>query len=134
MEIGQALIDTLQQRYPAVDISLHGIQDFGDNGQWRSFIENDLPDFDTMITGNPIVKEIWPDKNIFIPSKAEVPYRGTHIRHQLLQGDRETLKLSVPDLVSNALRSIDAEKIMQDIEKLQPQPPKLAVDIIAMYE
>lgn len=130
----QAMINTLHQTYPDVNVNYYPVMDFGDNTQWRNYIEAELPSFDTIVTWNPIVKSVWSDKDIFEPSKVNIPYRGTHIRHQIGQQDRQTLGQSVSHDVLDALHMIDADAIVQEINKLQPATIRLASDLIVMHE
>ncbi len=130
-----ALASELAKNHPEINVSVHPIIDFWNNEQRKNYISSSLPSFDTIITWNPIIKEvIWIDKKIIVPNHTDMPYRGTHIRHQIMNENRATIKQSVPQLVIDHLLAIDAPRIMKTINKLQPQQPKLATDIITMYE
>lgn len=133
--IATALIEEIQKKYPDITISVHPIIDFGNNEQWKNYVETSLPEFDTIVTWNPIVKELlWKNRQVFTPNHTDIPYRGTHIRNQIMNEDRENIKKSVPELVIDQLRAIDAPRIMKTINELQPQPVRLATDIITLHE
>lgn len=134
VRFAESIFTLLNQDHPDIETELHAIIDFWDNTQRKSYIQKELPEFDTIITGNPIVEEVRSDKQLFKPKITSLPYRWTHIRHQIQNEDRKTLKQSVPDAVLNDLQVIDAPRILQSINKLQPQLPKLAADIITTYQ
>jgi nicotinamide mononucleotide adenylyltransferase/ADP-ribose pyrophosphatase YjhB (NUDIX family) len=133
-KIADALIRVVQQDYPEVDFEVRSVMDFGDNEQRKSYVEKTFPPFDIVISWNPIIQDIRPEKRIIKPDFAIVPYRWTHIRYQIGQWDRSSLALSVSAEVIDVLRDINAVDTMRSIEKLQPASMKIATDLIILHD
>lgn len=132
--IATMMINMLREEYPIIDIQIYSIPDFGDGVAWKNYIDTTLPYFDTILSGNDTVSKMRPEKQVIVP-QMHVPYRWTHIRYQLARENRTILKESIPSQLLDVLKNdIKAHEIIQSIEKLQPQAPKIATDLIIIHE
>lgn len=133
MKVADVMVNLLKTDYPDVDVEIHSIPDFGDGVLWKNYIDTTLPSFDMIVSGNETVSKMRTDKKVVIP-QMRVPYKWTHIRYQLARENRTILQESVPNQLLDVLKNdIKAHEIIQSIEKLQPQTPKIATDLIIIY-
>lgn len=130
--IAYTLMNLLQQDHPYISYEIYNIPDFNDVKARKKHIQDTVPDFDTLISWNPHVNSIWNDKKTIIPI-FDTPYRGTHIRYQLQMEDWKTLRESVPEEIIKLYKQINAPQIIQSIERQNPTPPRIATDLIIVY-
>lgn len=132
-KIAECMVNILQQEHPHVEFEIHTVPDFGDGHAWKNYIDTTLPHFDAIVSGNTTVSKMRPEKRVIAP-EMHVPYRASHIRYQLQIEDWKTIEQSVHADLVQLLHEIKAHETLQSIERLQPQPPKIATDLIIMHD
>ena len=114
-----------------IKVEVYQIPDFWNNEQWLNYLNNNLPHFDYVLTGNPRVQEIFEATNkTVIPIEMKINIKASSLRGQLAQGNYSELKKHLPEDVVAYLQDINAFSRLKEIMKNERITPKLTVDIV----
>lgn len=95
-ERNQILQNALEKHGIHKLVEIYAIPDFVDDARWIDHIETQLPEFDTVISNNPWVIDIFTaqSKNIIKPVE-RLPIRATDIRQAILDDNKDFLQKHV---------------------------------------
>jgi len=87
-------------------ITIIPIPDIHDSAQWVTHVQNLVPYFDVVYTGNPLVKELFEEKNIAVaPILITKQISGSQIRADKAQHS-DAWKALVPDSLHTIIDQI----------------------------
>jgi len=95
------------------------ISDIHNYPKWVSHVESIIPDFDIVITNNPITTTLFKNKGYkVIRSRLynRKKYSGAEIRNKILSSNEEWIK-SIPKPVYNIIKRIDGVNRIKNLSK-----------------
>jgi nicotinamide mononucleotide adenylyltransferase len=114
-----------------VKIEILPIPDFPTDEEWKNYVIENLPPFDTVITGNPRTREIFQKaKKKVLRLKIRKEIKGEYIRKNLLLQDTRQLKKMLPIEVVDYLMKIHASSRIAQVFQSERKTPNLCVDMI----
>lgn len=109
--------------------NIYPIPDQNNDQRWYEYIQNNLPDFEYIASGNPHVLDIFEKHNKkTIKLQLRVNSKGSNIRNQLAINNTEKLKTNLPKPVLDKLKDLQAHKTIKKLYQEKFVSPKLAVD------
>jgi len=88
---------------------IYQIPDFPDDTQWTQHITHHIPDFHHIISDNPRVTDLFPDKKIIIPQQ-NIAIRASDIRQAIIHQKDDILQKHLSPEIINYLQEIDAHE------------------------
>lgn len=112
-----------------INFTIYALPDFDSDEDWKNYIIKNVPNFDTVISGNPRTSGIFKKtKYGVLPLKIIRDIKSTAIRHLLHIGDMTGLKALIPWQVLLYLQHINASKRLNKYYRNEHIGPALAVD------
>lgn len=124
------LLDVLEAEWLRDYIhDVYMLNDFGNNDLWRNQIVENLPEFNYLVSDNPTIEAIFPDKT-FIKPVMNFDIKWTNLRQYIHQKRYELLHKHVHPKVMERLEEFKAYDRMQKILWKEWLPVKSATDLI----
>ncbi len=112
-----------------IKFTIYALPDFDSDADRKNYIINNVPNFDTVISGNPRTSGIFKKTKYGVLSlKITKDIKSTAIRHMLYINDTEGLKQLVPGQILLYLHHINAAKRLVNYYHTERIWPSLAVD------
>lgn len=93
------------------------IRDINNNAIWAKHIDQYTPEYNTVYSNNPLVRQLYKDTNRELKSidmKQRDLLSGTNVRQKMKEGD-STWKELVPDEVENLIKKFDGVERIQEL-------------------
>lgn len=122
---------SIKEFLPAKDIEIYPIPHSNDSKQWKNYILKNLPEFDYLISSNPMVWEgfKWDNKKFFATSLT-TNTRASIIRNKISMWDYQYLYNVLATSVVEYLKNIKAFERLKDIFKDERVTPNIVTDAV----
>jgi nicotinamide-nucleotide adenylyltransferase len=122
---------SLKEKLPGVVVEIYPIPHSTDSEQWKNYILKNLPDFEYVISDNPLVKEWFKTTDkIFFQTSITTDVRSSILRNKIAMGDYQYLYKVLTQEVVEYLKSLKADQRMQHILKEERVTPNIVVDAV----
>ncbi len=122
---------SIKEYLPAKDIEIYPIPHSNDSEQWKNYILKNLPDFDYIISSNPMVWEGFKNANKkFFQTSVTTNTRASVIRNKISMWDYQYLYQVLSQNVVEYLKNIKAFERLRDIFKDERVTPNIVTDVI----
>ena len=122
---------SLKEKFPNANIEIFPIPHSNDSQQRQKYILTNLPYFDYIISGNPMVQEWFKNTDkIFFQTSVTTKTRSSVIRNKISMGDYNYLyQVLVPEVV-DYLKELKAAERLREIFKDERVTPNIVVDLV----
>lgn len=122
---------SLKEKFPNAHIEVFPIPHSNDSEQWKQYILNNLPTFEYVISGNPMVKEWFTGTDkLFFQTSITTKTRSSILRNKISMGDYHYLYRVLSKSVVDYLKEIQADERLRGIFKDERVTPNIVTDAI----
>jgi len=122
---------SLKEFIPNLEIEIYPIPHSNDGEQWKNYILKNLPEFDYIISSNPMVWEWFKDANkLFFQTSVTTNTRASVIRNKISMWDYQYLYQVLSNKVVEYLQEIKAFERLKDIFKDERVTPNIVTDAV----
>ncbi len=122
---------SLREYIPNLDIEIYPIPHSNDGEQWKNYILKNLPEFDYVISSNPMVWEWFKNANkLFFQTSVTTTTRSSIIRNKISMWDYQYLYQVLSKKVVEYLQEIKAFERLKDIFKDERVTPNIVTDAV----
>lgn len=122
---------SLKEYLPNKDIEIYPIPHSNDSEQWKNYILNNIPDFDCLISSNPMVWEGFKKANKeFFQTSVTTNTRSSVLRNKISMWDYQYLYQVLSKNVVDYLKEIKAFERLKDIFKDERITPNIVTDAV----
>ena len=122
---------SLKEFIPNLEIEIYPIPHSNDGEQWKNYILKNLPEFDYIISSNPMVWEWFKGTNtLFFQTSVTTNTRASIIRNKISMWDYQYLYQVVSKKVVEYLQEIKAFERLKDIFKDERVTPNIVTDAV----
>jgi len=122
---------SLKEFIPNLEIEIYPIPHSNDSEQWKNYILNNIPEFDYIISSNPMVWEGFKNANkLFFQTSVTTNTRASIIRNKISMWDYQYLYQVLSKNVVEYLQEIEAFERLKNIFKDERVTPNIVTDAV----
>jgi len=122
---------SIKEHLPTKDIEIYPIPHSNDSEQWKNYILKNLPEFDYLISSNPMVWEgfKWANKD-FLKTSVTTNTRSSVLRNKISMWDYQYLYQVLSKNVVEYLKNIKSFERLKDIFQDEKITPNIVTDAV----